>query len=109
MRRSKRYRKSFSGSNPLTPVFKALRSLGYLARQDFKCCQSCAWYEIPEEKSDKVVFYHRQDKQHLMQYGDCYLSWSGDGNEICYTLRSFGLTVEWDGSNSSRILVKNII
>lgn len=109
MRRSRRYQKTFSGSNPLTPAFRALRKLGYFARQDFLCCQSCAWHAVPEDKSEKVVFYHHQDKQSMMQTGDCYLAWSGNGEEICYTLRSFGFVVEWDGSSNQRIVIKNVI
>ena len=47
----------------LREAFKDLRKAGYFARQNFTCCQSCAWAEIPEEKSDKVVFYHAQEAQ----------------------------------------------
>ena len=108
MRSIDRNRKSFKKTNPLTLAFKALRSLGYFARQDFMCCQSCAWSEVPDGKEDKVVFYHRQDKQGMLKDGECYLGWAGDGTEICYTLRSFGFTVEWDGSDGNRILIKNI-
>jgi hypothetical protein len=45
----------------LTLAFEELRSIGYFARQNFWCCQSCAWYAIPEEKSLKSVFFHGQD------------------------------------------------
>ena len=34
----------------LTQSFKDLRRLGYFARQNFECCQSCAWATVPEEK-----------------------------------------------------------
>jgi hypothetical protein len=45
----------------LNEAFKDLRKSGYFARQNFQCCQSCAWAAIPEEKEEKVVFYHQQD------------------------------------------------
>ena len=32
-----------SKQKPLTLAFKELRKSGYLAKQNFCCCQSCAW------------------------------------------------------------------
>lgn len=31
----------------LNQAFKELRKLGYFARQNFWCCQSCAWAAVP--------------------------------------------------------------
>ena len=87
----------------LTQAFKELRKLGYFARQNFMCCQSCAWSSVPEEKEDKVVFYHRQDTPDVM-YGSVYLAWSGNGNEIVEIMSKY-FNVEWDGSTSTRIRV----
>ena len=87
----------------LTQAFKELRKLGYFARQNFMCCQSCAWSAVPEEKEDKVVFYHRQDTPDV-KYGSVYLAWSGNGNEIVEIMSKY-FNVEWDGSESTRIRV----
>jgi hypothetical protein len=55
----------------LTAAFKILRAQGFIARQSFSCCSSCAGYEIatdvgkmPESRRAKIkgcVFYTRQD------------------------------------------------
>lgn len=87
----------------LTQAFKELRKLGYFARQNFMCCQSCAWSQVPEEKEDKVVFYHRQDTPDV-NYGSVYLAWNGNGNEIVEIMSKY-FKVEWDGSESTRIRV----
>ena len=97
-------------SNPIdksriTEAFKELRKLGYFARQNFLCCQSCAWSEVPNEKSEKVVFYHNQDNDNLKSEGKCHLAWSGDGNEIVSVLNKHGVKTEWDGSSNTRIKI----
>lgn len=74
----------------LNQAFKELRKLGYFARQNFMCCQNCAWAEVPVDVK-KVVFYHKQDGQHLEETGECYLSWSGDRNEIAEVLERNGV------------------
>ncbi len=86
-------------------AFKSLRGRGYFCRMNFTCCMTCAWYEVPEGREGKVVFYHRQDAQHLAEDGCCMLGWSGDGQEICDALREAGLKVEWNGSADTRIQV----
>lgn len=89
----------------LNEAFKDLRKAGYFARQNFKCCQSCAWAEIPEEKSDKVVFYHAQDAAHKAD-DEMYIGWSGDGKEICDIFAKHSIDTEWDGDNNTRIEIK---
>lgn len=89
----------------LTKAFSDLRKIGYLARQNFSCCQSCAWAEIPDDKSERAVFYHRQDHMGMRETGEVYLSWAGNGHEIVNVLKSNGLSVEWDGTPSRRIRV----
>jgi len=88
----------------LTQSFKDLRRLGYFARQNFECCQSCAWAVVPEEKEDKVVFYHRQDTKTL-EDDFVYLAWAGDGKEIVSVLQKY-FDVSWSGSEHDRIIVK---
>ncbi len=89
----------------VTKSFKELRSIGYFARQNFTCCQSCGWAEVPEDKSERAVFYHNQDYRSYKDGGDLYLAWAGDGDEICDILRGNGLEVEWEGSKDTRIRI----
>lgn len=89
----------------ITIAFRSLRKKGYFAKQNFMCCQSCGFAAVPEG-IEKVVFYHNQDKQRASKNGHVYMSWAGDGNEIVAELKAAGAVVEWDGSESTRILVK---
>lgn len=91
----------------LTIAFRALRKAGYFAKQNFWCCQSCAWHAVPEERADRAVFYHQQDKEGLLRgAGSVHLAWSGDGHEICRILNENGIETEWDGSENKRILAR---
>ena len=90
----------------LREAFKDLRKAGYFARQNFTCCQSCAWAEIPEEKADKVVFYHAQDAAHKAD-DKMYIGWSGDGKEICDIFAKHNIDTLWDGDNNTRIEISD--
>lgn len=89
-------------------AFRLLRKAGYYAKQNYWCCQSCAWSDVPEE-TEKVVFYHAQDndawnKDKELDY-PLHLAWSGDGNEIVKIFESVGLNVEWNGKEEQRIAI----
>jgi len=86
-------------------AFRELRKRGYTAKQNFKCCQSCAWAALSDKEAERVVFYHNQDADNLKRMGSCYLSWSGDGKEIVEVLNLFGINTEWDGTNENRIKI----
>lgn len=55
----------------VTAAFKALRRRGFIARQNYKCCGSCAGYALAERVKEDVlnggelpvngVYYHQQD------------------------------------------------
>lgn len=90
----------------LSKAFRALRKEGYTAKQNFMCCQSCAWAELSEKEAEKAVFYHNQDYRDLKHHQDLYLAWAGDGNHIANTLRNFGMEVDWDGTPNTRIAVR---
>jgi hypothetical protein len=92
-------------SQSITNAFKDLRRLGYFARQNFLCCQSCGWAAVPEDKEDKVVFFHNQDYQDKVEGRPFYLAWNGDGKQICSVLRMHGVEVEWSGDSNQRIRV----
>ena len=89
----------------LTLAFEELRKLGYFSKQNFWCCQTCAWHAIPLEQSDKAVFFHAQDAEDLKRKGECYLSWSGDGKEIVSVLNKHGIQTDWEGSETQRIKI----
>lgn len=84
--------------------FAQFRRMGYFARQNFMCCQTCAWAEIPKNESKKAVFYHNQDSEDILS-GKLHVAWSGDGDEIVKVFNSNGLFVSWAGVNKSRIIV----
>ena len=91
----------------ITSVFRDLRKIGYFAKQNFWCCQSCAWHDIPRDV-EKVVFYHKQDGAAIKNgilVATLYLAWSGDGTQICNVLSSHGLNYEWNGDSDKRIKI----
>ena len=107
-------------SEKITKAFKALRKKGWFARKNFWCCQTCGCAAVPHEYFNKFVFYHNQDAEALKEIwgkkcrgnisdGGLYLTHGegGNGKEICNALVNAGLTVEWDESNDTRILVKH--
>jgi len=90
--------------NNISKAFSELRKAGYFARQNYWCCQSCGWSAVPEGR-EKVVFYHSQDNDRKKAGQPFHLAWSGDGKEICDILNKNGITTEWDGDKSQRILI----
>jgi len=91
----------------LSNAFAQLRKQGYVAKQNFLCCQSCGWAALSEDEAKLAVFYHKQDHQDFKKGSDLYLAWAGDGNYIANTLRNFGMEVDWDGTPNTRIVVRN--
>ena len=87
-------------------AFRDFRKTGYFAKQNFWCCQSCAWSDVPED-TEKVVFYHAQDNDNLKK-GNFFLAWAGNGYQIVNILKNRGLVVSWDDSegDNKRINVK---
>ena len=89
----------------LRTAFNALRKNGYVAEQNFTCCQTCGWAELTDEQAKKAVFYHRQDNADKVKKLPFHLSWAGNGVEICKILTDNNVQVEWCGSDSKRIKV----
>ncbi len=87
----------------ITKAFRELRKQGYFARQNYLCCNNCAWTCMPAESRKKAVFYHEQDKETLDERGYCYLSWSGSAEEITDVLQDCGIFVSWSGRADRRI------
>lgn len=105
----------------LDAAFATLDQQGITARQNFACCQSCGHAEIRGEMPAAArgyTFYHQQDTEHVVADGTLFLAFSSVskadeddiaiGHEIVAALQEAGLTVEWNGSFRSRILVKNL-
>lgn len=89
----------------LNRAFAQLRKLGYTAKQNFWCCQTCAWHDLTDEEAKKTVFYHSQDNDDLKENGTCHLAWAGNGEEIVKVLKDNGIKVDWDGSENTRIKI----
>lgn len=83
-----------SDREKIRQAFRELRSQGYIARMNFLCCSSCAWYEITEGKNEdeisKVVFFHQQDNESFrgdMLARTLHLRWAGKKKEIKKVLK----------------------
>jgi len=92
----------------INKAFRALRKEGYFARQNFWCCSGCGWAAMTDTQAKNAVFYHRQDTTQYNRTGQLYLTWSGDGARIVAILKEAGLAVEWNGSESKRILITGV-
>jgi hypothetical protein len=113
----------------LTKAFRSLRRQGFIARQNFLCCQTCAGYEATQiaermtllgKKVEGCVFYHQQDARQFNEDGTLYLAY-GDlkssklgkigrltkevGEMVVAALRAEGLEPEWDGDPDRRIFL----
>jgi hypothetical protein len=86
----------------INKAFRALRKAGYVAHQNWQCCQSCGCAALPDG-CKKYVFYHSQDADNLRKRGSVHLAWDGDGTEIATILQKNGLKVNWNGSRDKRM------
>ena len=107
----------------LNVAFKTMRKAGMIARQKYLCCGSCAVSSIASElkKPNKrtkpigFVYYTRQDWEDSVDRDFMYLGFGSDGTEgtsaeqigalVFASCVKAGLTVEWSGDTSERILV----
>ena len=98
--------------NMAIKMFRELRKEGFIARQNYMCCQSCGWSAIAsdygvEDDNKNVVFFHGQDNDSFDKKGTLqetiHLAWQGDGNKIKDVAEKFGYVVEWDGTENQRI------
>lgn len=102
-------------------AFKALRKIGYIARQNFLCCSGCANAQLANEveakggdlETAKHVYYHQQcndafrDKRDDLTpdlHGVLFIHWQGDGVEIVRALREQGLDAIWPDGDSGRCI-----
>ena len=102
----------------ITKAFRGLRKIGFVARQSFWCCSSCAWAALEEKDAGKpIVFYHKQGNDYFKRTGNVYLTFGRNvdnsddedvaniGKQIVSALTREGLTVEWDGTAGTTIQV----
>lgn len=102
----------------LTNAFTELSQNGIVAKENFTCCQSCGSYEIWEhavEGDYGYVFYHQQDTERAVEGEGVYLAYGHIGmakkplseitEQIVQTIEKHGLTVDWNGSVNTRMLV----
>jgi hypothetical protein len=113
----------------LDEAFAELDRNGILVRQNFACCDNCAfngiWVEIHEAEAQSpnpiigYVFFHQQDTQDVLSNSRLDLSFGASrsqkeadvkriGERIVTTLRRHGLTVSWNGSVHQRIRIENL-
>lgn len=110
----------------LNEAFKLLRKQGFVARQNFLCCQGCAGAQIHSDINKMqaagkklpvgYVFFHRQDTEKIERLGTVCLSFGNIeqneivssvdiGRKICDVLGGLGLFVSWRGDANQRIEV----
>lgn len=97
----------------LNILFKKLRKEWIIARQNYWCCQSCAWASFTEEEEKlAIVFYHKQDWQNVKDWY-VYLAHSSIElpekeliEDICQWL---WIDVIWDWTENQRIKLVNRI
>lgn len=93
-------------------VFKDLRKQGFIARQNYACCQSCGWAQVEDDydvnDDSNIVFYHGQDADSF-ENGELknliHLAWQGNGDLIKETFEKYGFNVDWNGSEHKRIAI----
>lgn len=104
----------------LNKFFRALRSAGFMARQNFSCCSSCAHAEISMGmKSSKksysgIVFYHQQDNDDVISGKGVWLAHSpaednashsnrkAVGRRVVKIAKLNGLSVDWENEDPSQ-------
>lgn len=114
----------------MAEVLEELRKQGYLAQGNFRCCQTCAGYDMTvkaeglKDGGTEVkgcVYWHEQDHESWANGDNLYLAY-GDmdsskhgviglttkevGDALVSVLKDHGLSYEWDGSSDTRIKVE---
>lgn len=87
----------------LNRFFREMRKKGYTAKQNFWCCQNCAWNALSDKECEKVVFYHKQDNYNLNKNGSLCIAWNGDAKLIKSTAEECCINVEWTGEENQRM------
>lgn len=82
-----------------------------IARQNYWCCQSCAWFSFTdEEKKLAIVFYHKQDWGNVknwyvyLAHRNIELPEKEFIEEIC---KELWIDIDWDWTENTRIKLTN--
>jgi hypothetical protein len=108
----------------LSAAFEQLERQGIIARQDFSCCSNCGVGEIWDEiqaslgagrQARGYTFFHMQDTDRAVDGDGLYLNYGAVekgadstvaiGYEVVQTLERHGLSCQWNGSITKRIMV----
>lgn len=110
-----RRRPSRTDTERLTRAFRALDACGITAREEFRCCSTCARAElggVAEAAGARgYAFYHWQDAEVAAAGGALAVGFESRhplrraavGEEVAEVLRAHGLTVRWDGDPDRRL------
>ncbi|HVZ94008.1 MAG TPA: hypothetical protein VG797_05820 [Phycisphaerales bacterium] len=109
----------------LDAAFAELERDGYIARQNYSCCQTCGIAEICQEAEDLTaqgrsvvgyVFFHEQDTENAVDGIGLCLAFGSDSNDpetdrrvaqhIIFVLDRHGLQTSWPGTIDKRIVVE---
>lgn len=92
----------------LNVFFSLMRKDGFVAKQNYQCCQSCGWTAIADAypTATNIIFYHKQDTEDIYSHLQMYLAWRGDAKTIIKNAEIAKLDVNWNGSNEERILLQ---
>ena len=107
----------------LRKAFTDLRKQGFLAKQNFMCCSTCACAALAKEiretpcKYIGTAYYHGQDNDRLKDRGEICVGFQPPddnaedwghllvGHAVKNTLLRYGLIVEWDGDAGKKLTV----
>jgi hypothetical protein len=113
----------------ISRAFEDLRKQGFLAKENFLCCQTCAGYDLTIEAEKLIkegkevngcVYWHGQDEDNWNEIGQMFLAYGEMESEKCGTiglptkevgklvmkaLKKHHVPCEWNGDPSRRILV----
>lgn len=111
----------------LRTAFETLDERGVLARENYWCCQTCAYTSMDEEVGEHVaageevrgfVLFHSQDTERAVETGELVLRYGGlapgsrrigadaskaIGEEVVAVLQAAGFEPRWSGSPSDLI------
>lgn len=107
----------------LLEAFMLMRDSGLKARQNHLCCSTCASTDLHQKVVEEgehgslgYAFYHEQDAEGLKRDRAVYIGFgsvTGDdaddeeiGHIVASSARAAGLTVEWNESPHTKVLLK---
>lgn len=90
----------FKNKRKVNELFKLFRKEGFVARQNFLCCSTCALAQLEDEgKASKYVYYHSQDGDRFKEEGNrVALRYDSEyGEDLATIAMEAGFIVNWNG------------